>query len=281
MNYIKSPLNYTGGKFKILPQIIPLFPKEIDNFIDLFGGGANVCINVEAKKIYYNDIIEPVVNFLDYCKNNSIEQCLNEVIKVCKYYNLSKINKEGYLKCRADYNNKELLPVSREMTFYTLVCHSFNNQIRFNKKGDFNLPFGKRFFSTELYNKLSIFIHLIQKKQITFLNLDFRKFKVDKLGKNDCLYLDPPYLISCATYNEQDGWNEKDEVDLLNLLDKVNLIGSRFALNNVLENKGQENKILKDWSKKYNVHILNNNFKNSNHQRVKDDVTTEVLITNY
>ena len=39
--YIKSPLNYTGGKYKLLPQILPLFPNEIDTFIDLFGGGYN------------------------------------------------------------------------------------------------------------------------------------------------------------------------------------------------------------------------------------------------
>ena len=39
---IKSPLNYIGGKYKILPQILPLFPKNIDTFIDLFAGGCNV-----------------------------------------------------------------------------------------------------------------------------------------------------------------------------------------------------------------------------------------------
>lgn len=36
---IKSPLNYTGGKFKLLPQILPLFPNDINTFVDLFGGG--------------------------------------------------------------------------------------------------------------------------------------------------------------------------------------------------------------------------------------------------
>ena len=36
--YIKSPLNYTGGKYKLLPQIIPIFPSDINTFVDLFGG---------------------------------------------------------------------------------------------------------------------------------------------------------------------------------------------------------------------------------------------------
>lgn len=38
-NYIQSPLNYTGGKYKLLKQIVPLFPTNIDIFVDLFGGG--------------------------------------------------------------------------------------------------------------------------------------------------------------------------------------------------------------------------------------------------
>ena len=34
MKYIKSCLNYTGGKYKLLPQIIPLIPRDIDTFYD-------------------------------------------------------------------------------------------------------------------------------------------------------------------------------------------------------------------------------------------------------
>ena len=46
---IQSPLNYTGGKYKLLPQILPLFPKEIDCFVDLFCGGCNVGINIDLQ----------------------------------------------------------------------------------------------------------------------------------------------------------------------------------------------------------------------------------------
>ena len=37
--FVKSPLNYTGGKHKLLPQITKLFPKDIDTFYDVFAGG--------------------------------------------------------------------------------------------------------------------------------------------------------------------------------------------------------------------------------------------------
>jgi DNA adenine methylase len=50
-----APLNYTGGKYKLLPQIIEKFPKKIGTFIDIFGGGFNVGANIEANTIIYND----------------------------------------------------------------------------------------------------------------------------------------------------------------------------------------------------------------------------------
>ena len=55
--YIKSPINYAGGKYRLLKQIIPLFPNNINTFVDLFGGAFNVGININANTIIYNDII--------------------------------------------------------------------------------------------------------------------------------------------------------------------------------------------------------------------------------
>ena len=69
MGYIKSPLNYTGGKYKLLPQLLELFPKKIETFVDLFAGGGNVAVNVEAKKIIYNDILWQVPEMLQEFKS--------------------------------------------------------------------------------------------------------------------------------------------------------------------------------------------------------------------
>ena len=54
LGYIKSPMNYTGGKYKLLPYILPSFPGELSRFVDLFAGGLNVGINVQADVIYAN-----------------------------------------------------------------------------------------------------------------------------------------------------------------------------------------------------------------------------------
>ena len=129
------------------------------------------------------------------------------------------------------------------------------------------------------------FINRLKEIEISFFNVDYKMIEIDKVTENDFFYLDPPYLITCATYNEKGGWKEKDERDLLNLLDKLNDKNIRFALSNVLESKGNSNDILKEWikNKKYNVHNLDVKYGNANYQRVdkNDSTTMEVLITNY
>jgi len=169
--------------------------------------------------------------------------------------------------------------------FYTLICHSFSNQIRFNSKNEFNMPYGKRDFNKNIRINLKAFLDKLHKIDIEFTNLDFREVNISNLTKSDFLYADPPYLITCATYNEKNGWKDKDERDLLNLLNKLNENNVRFALSNVLESKGNSNDILKEWikNKGYNVYKLNAKYGNANYQRVdkNDSTTIEVLITNY
>lgn len=279
--YIKSPLNYIGGKHKLLPQIIPIFPSNINTFVDLFGGGFNVGINIKANKIIYNDTIEEVVDLLKNLYNTKTQECLNKIDKIIEEYNLSKTNKEGYLKLRQDYNNGN----KSYYMFYSLICYAFNNQIRFNNKRKYNMPFGKdrSSFNPTLRDRFIIFVNQLHNKNIEFMNVDFKEFDISLLSKNDFVYCDPPYLISCATYNEKDGWNKTKEKDLLDFLDNLNLNNIKFALSNVITDKNKTNELLKEWSKKYNIYYLNNTYGNCNYHKLNknNNITQEVLITNY
>jgi len=91
-------------------------------------------------------------------------------------------------------------------------------------------------------------------------------------------------LITCATYNEKNAWNEQCERDLLAVLDNLDKRKIRFALSNVLTSKGKTNTILAEWLKNrdYRVIHLNYSYSNSNYH-TKDKVTSadEVLIVNY
>lgn len=276
--YIKSPLNYTGGKGKLLNQILPLFPKNINTFVDLFTGGCNVAVNVNANKIIANDLCTQVINTYKGIQNNNTEKAIEMIEKIINEYDLSKENKEGYLELRNNYNdgNKEWY------VFYTLLAYSFNNQIRFNKKGEFNMPFGKgrSSFNPTLKKKFEDFSNAIHNKNIKFTNNDFKKLNIDKLKDDDFVYLDPPYLVTEATYNT--GWNEETEKELLSLCDRLNEKGIKFAISNVLEHNGSKNEILINWSKNYNVNYLNYDYSNCNyHKKDNGHKSIEVLITNY
>ena len=274
--YIKSPLNYVGGKYKLLNQIIPIFPEEINTFVDLFGGGFNVGCNVKAEHVVYNDILKEVVSLLKYIQGNNTEDLLSEIEDYIKTYSLSKENKEGYLTLRSDYNSGIRTP----MKFYTLLCYAFNNQIRFNSKGEYNMPFGKNrsSFNPSLRKKFIAFADRMQELNCTFLNISFDEFNFSTLTEEDFIYVDPPYYNSVASYNENGGWTEENEKTLLEILDLINDNHIRFALSNNLK---YENPLLDEWKDKYTIHYLNGNYSNCNYQKKDKSKDMEVLITNY
>lgn len=274
--YIKSPLNYVGGKYKLLKEILPLFPNDIDTFVDLFGGGFNVGINVNAEHIVYNDLEEHVVELLNYLSDNETEKLLSEIDSLIEKYNLSKENAEGFNQLREYYNEENNSPI----VFYTMICYAFNYQIRFNQNGKYNMPFGKArsSFNPSLRQKFIEFVEELHSKNITFLSESFETFNIEDLDSNDFVYCDPPYFNSVAAYNEQGGWTEEHEEMLLILLDSLNDKGVKFALSNNLK---YDNPLLDEWKNKYNVHYLNGDYSNCNYHKIDRSKDVEVLITNY
>ena len=80
------------------------------------------------------------------------------------------------------------------------------------------------------------------------------------------------------------GWSENDEKEMYKVLSHLHKRGVRFALSNVIEHKGMENRYLIDWARKnkFFVNPINHNYKNSNYQTsAKSSSTREVLVTNY
>lgn len=300
---IPSALNYTGGKYKLLPQILPFFPKDVDKVVDLFCGGCNVGININCNKVQFNDSNKYLIGLLDTFRRLSKDEIFEWLFTAIDRYNLSLVsengyeyygcesskglgsyNKEGYNKLRKDFNNKTIHDDEYFLMLYLLIVYSFNNQLRFNKKGEFNLPVGKRDFNAKMQEKLKGFLDRIKSGDYGFINRDFREIKLDEFTDKSFFYVDPPYLITCATYNEQDGWTEKDEYDLLSYLEQLDKKGIRFALSNVLENKGKKNKILSDWiekNKKFKAISLDYDYSNSNYHTKREGVTKEVLVVNY
>lgn len=302
-NLIQSPMNYIGGKYKLLKQILPCFPKNIDTFIDLFAGGGNVGINVSARNIILNDFDTNLYNIYQIFQKKDKADIISEIEEIISEFSLSESSKYGYeyYSCSSNqglqYYNKAGFNQLRKtfnsyivkddryyILLYVLIVYSFNNQLRFNSKGHFNLPVGKRDFNSKMKMKLSLFIDRIKSSKFSFTNFDFRAFPIEKIDKSSFVYIDPPYLITCATYNEKNGWTEKDEADLLVYLKKLDAKGIKFALSNVLSNKGKENIQLLNWIRenKYKVINLDYSYGNSNyHTKDKISKPQEVLVVNY
>jgi DNA adenine methylase Dam len=275
---IKSPLNYIGGKYKLLPQILPLFPKDVNTFYDIFGGGGNVAVNVNANKVVYNDLNLKVVQILEAFKNTPTEVLLCEIEKFIYHYELSKTNREGYLKLLERYNRSEN---KSPVMLYTLICYAFNNQIRFNSKGEYNMPFGKdrSSFNDMLRTKFVAFCDTLHSKEIVFTNSDFREYSEVEFNESDFIYCDPPYLDTLASYNERDGWVEQDELDLYDFLNGLTAKNVRWALSNNLSANPLLSGFIKD--NKLVVHEISTSYKNCNYQKKDKSEAKEVLITNF
>ncbi len=284
---IKSPLNYIGGKSKILPQILPLFPKDIDTFVDLFAGGCNVGLNIVANKVFFNDNLSYLIEMYQEFQDNELDDILIYIENRIKNLELSQTNEKGYKNLRNEYNIYK-----NPLDLFVLIAYSFNHQIRFNNNQEFNNPFGRNrsSFNPKMKQNLEDFINRIKEIQSVFTNNCFTEFDFSSLTKDDFVYCDPPYLITTGTYNDGKrgfkGWTQREEYQLLNLLDNLNEKRIKFALSNVLEHKGKSNEILKKWidnNPNYRVNYLNYNYSNSNYQTIIRDKNSsmEVLITNY
>lgn len=290
--FIINPISYPGNKNKLIKYIQPYIPNNLEVLVDVFCGSAVVAVNSSAKKIICNDISVETIEILKYFYCTKFETILNTLENIISAYNLtysrikpkgfykeikheglSRYNKSSYNKLKDDYNKEKSIE-----KLIILLIYGFNHYIRFNSKKQFNVPVGKVDFSNSIHMHLKHFVTEIKKLNIAFSTKDFRNKNL-YLNKKAFYYFDPPYLITNAPYNNK--WNEKDEKDLLNILDNLNKSSTKFALSNVLTSNGKKNHLLIEWSKKYNVINMHRQYRNANYQKINIEDTKEVLITNY
>lgn len=280
--YIKSPINYVGNKYRLIKQIIPLFPKKISMFVDAFGGSGTVLMNTEADYYIYNDINPYVSGIVSGLFSTPYDEIIKQIENIISEYDLSMTNKEGFERLRDSYNNGR----KDWITLYTLMCHSFNHQFRFNNKHEYNSSFGKNrsYFSDRQRQDLLALKHRFENKDpIIVSSKNAFDFDLSDFDENDLIYFDPPYFNSVGNYNDGkrgfEGWTAKHEKKLYELLDRLDEQGTRWALSNNLK---YDNEFLDAWKDKYYVHYLSGDYLNCNyHKKDRETKDVEVLITNY
>ena len=290
---LNNCFNYIGSKDRLFSVIDKNLDKSKKNFIDVFCGSGVVGTNElnNYDRVVMNDMCWQVIDTLKFFRDNDYSKVIHDIERVIYDYGLSKTNKEGYLKLREDYNADPFLRLVFEPAmFYCLVTHSFNYSIHINSKGKFSVPFGanKSYFNSSLREKLEGFQWELRqnKDKITFKTESFDKLLLDakKVAKDSMFYLDPPYLSSDDSYSRiyyLGKWDEDKERKLYNCLDEINECGGSFLLSNVIENNGKWNKILDEWSKKYNVLEVSASYESCNYQRKNEGKTKEILVRNY
>lgn len=276
VNYA-SPLNYQGGKYDLLDFIQENLPDEnIKRFVDAFGGGYNVGINIEAEQVIYNEFNHKVVELMQCFKDTEIKDLTKYLLRSIKRYKLDKGDKEAYIRLRERYNSTTESHRDPKM-LYLILLYGFRQQLRFNSSYEFNNPVGNSSFNEPTFEKLVSFCRRLQEQNILFLAYDFEKLS-EYIDRDTFVYCDPPYLITLGSYNDGkrgfNGWDASDEVRLYNFLDNLNARGVKFMMSNVLEHKGLQNSLLADWVKDRGYNILNNTGVGGRGRK-------EILITNY
>lgn len=295
----RSPFFYVGDKYKLIGKIGKHFPKQINTFVEPFLGGGSVFLNVNAKNYLLNDIDQNVITLHKFLTSQASKEktLLKKIRTLVEHYNLSRsvfedvvpaslkkkwvktyyaeFNRKGYGLLKSDYNTAKK---KDPLHLYLLLIYGFNRILRFNKRGEFNIPVGNVDFNQNVLKALRDYFSAVKNKNVKFHSQDFKRFIADlKLKKNDFVYVDPPYLISASEYNKL--WSEKEDTELMDILDDLNAAGVKFALSNITTYNGKKNEKLIVWAKDYNVHPIESNYI-SYHDNTKKKIT-EVLITNY
>ena len=220
---MKTPLNYTGNKSRLVEGFKDKFPTNINTFVDLFCGGGTVGLSVDAKKVYFVDNNANVIALLKHLSKYKYETLLNRLEELISIYGLSysakntyskyrkgikktdnngvkKFNFNGFYNMREDYNSSKNKFSKKSLDIlYLLVVYGFNNDMRFNSYGGFNLPVGKTDLNNSNLRKLKDYINRVNEIKCEFICGDFRDAKIRKiLFSADFVYADPPYLLGDA-----------------------------------------------------------------------------------
>lgn len=280
MKYRKSPLNYSGGKHRSIGELLPLFPEKINAFVDLFCGGLNVSLNAGANRYWANDLCAPLMQTYQYLRETREEAVFARVESLLHEYSLPEDRSfggdAGYYRLREGYNRDR-----DPSKLIVLVANSYNHQIRFNSRGDFNISYGRdrSYFNPAMRENLSVLIRFLHENDVSLTTKDFRE--CGPFSSDQFLFIDPPYSMSVAVYNT--GWTAQDDADLLSLLSEADRSGVRFAFTCLLNHHGRKNVLLEEWAKPFNVHTIRWNHSNSCYQKKEKSArdTQEVCITNY
>lgn len=220
-------IKWVGGKRSLLSQIIPLIPKEFNNYFEPFVGGGALFFELYSqdilkdKQVYLFDINSELINAYNVVKNNP-----SELIKNLKEFK-EKHSKEFYYDIRAWDRKEDFLgkgDVLRATRFIYLNKTCFNGLYRVNSKGYHNVPIGS-YKNPNICDELVIYSASEALQKAIILNTSYKDV-MKHTSKNDFVYFDPPYYpltqTSSFTSYSEFSFLDKEQIELFEVFKKLN-----------------------------------------------------------
>lgn len=300
-NEAKPVLKWAGGKSKLIPEIESRFPKDIEKeittYIEPFIGGGAVFFHImneyKFKKVIINDINKELVLMYKVLKEKPYE--LIEILerKQNEYNNLNSIEEKSELfySIREEFNKgkgsisydiidiKEVEHASY-MIFLNKSC--FNGLYRENKKGLFNVPFGKK-EKINTFEKTNILSASNALQDVIILNGDFEGVE-RYINDKSFIYMDPPYRPlkkdSFTDYSREE-FNDNSQKRLAELCERINKVGAKFIQSNSdPKNTNEDDEFFDELYKQFKIDRIKA-ARNINSKGTGRGKVSELLIKNY
>lgn len=182
-------IKWPGGKKWIPLKHNSLFPTQYNTYLEPFMGSGAVFFGLEPESAFLSDINPKLINLFSELKENP--QRLYEETQVL----ISSHSSDQYYKIRDKFNTSE--PTAANFLYLNRTC--FNGVYRENKKGDFNVPIGKRnssFFPFS-FEEFKVFSDALKNAQ---LSCEDCFSALEKANEGDFIYIDPPYIKNENNY---------------------------------------------------------------------------------
>lgn len=181
-------IKWSGGKKDELKNILQHIPEKYNIYIEPFVGGGAVYFNLNSNKSVINDVHKELIDFYQSIKDGKADE-------IYQFMKQHENNEDTYYKVRK-YDNKDKLDNAKRFYYLRKTC--FRGMLRYNKSGEFNIPFGryKNYNYEEIKNK--DYEDILKRTEI--LNKDFT-YVFDTYNSSDnFMFLDPPYDSEFTDY---------------------------------------------------------------------------------
>ena len=291
----KPFIKWVGGKSQLIEQLDALLPADFNNwknitYIEPFvGGGAMLFYMLQRYPNIQHAIINDINPDLATCYRtvrdnpNQLIESLRDIESAYFALQSEEERKEFFMAVRDRYNEKNLDPIENTTKFFFLNRTCFNGLYRVNKKGLFNVPFGK-YSNPTICDPETILNDSGLLQRVEILNGDFEGTFEYAQG-NTLFYFDPPYrpLSDTSSFNDyaKEAFNDAAQIRLKEYCDRVNEAGFKFMLSNSdCKGKNEEDNFFDVLYAAYQIErVLASRSINSNPS--KRGKLTEILVRNY